>query len=116
MTQYEFDRQALISFPDLNINNCTEDITNFLHSCVDDYYMLMNKNIDNTVYATIFEYSAIGTVKEMAHAIVNIVSEFGALKDIRVRNDHIEFWIKRDEDELCTMYVLFPYGNGVIKV
>lgn len=118
MTLYELNQSGYASLPNMSEEKIAETKTGIIH------YLEKNKG---TYYAmmcpdrvpisfTIFERGFYNTSdKEIANEMVSVAKTFGKIKSIEVNGDKIEFWIQ-EKDNICRMYAIFNYDQGVIRV
>ena len=119
MNLYEFNKSIIsqintnISIPDFC--NLAKELKNKTEN---KYYMLFNKEIG---YFTLFSFaepkeSQDGNFGEIIlSCLINIAGDINNITsaDFTEDNSSLEIWIK-DENNVATMFYLFPYDMGVV--
>lgn len=120
---YDFNRVNMGKLPLLETEaelECAKImIKNFINANPDTYYMLLNH--DNR-YFTVFNFKG-GLLSElkikvMANDVIECMKNFGfGIIDISPNEagNALEVWVKNIETDAVFMYLLFPYGFGVLE-
>lgn len=116
MTLYEMNQQMYSSLPELKnkaLKEAKNKLYKYLSAKKDKYFMMLNNDIR---YFTVFTYkNDVQVSYDMVSIIVDIAQSLGTLKAIEIEDNMAEFWIT-GKDNVCRMYALFPYDEGVIEV
>ncbi|MCM1219542.1 MAG: hypothetical protein NC548_34105 [Lachnospiraceae bacterium] len=113
----ELNQYGYSALPDMTeFDTAKKEVAQYLQDHPADHYLFVNFARRSV---TMFERSFYGTKDAVytAKEMINLARTFGQVKAIEVANDGgmVEFWIL-EPDEVCRMYALFDYDQGVIKI
>ena len=114
MTLYEMNKRVVAGLPSLTtaleLEPCKKVLRKFKKL---GYFMLMCRE-DN--YYTVVKVRKTKNPDKFEDLIIELLQTQGAIKDIDFSDDKksLECWVQKDEEE-PKMFMLFPYGWGVIE-
>ena len=114
MTLYEMNKRVVAGLPalttPLELDKCKSVLRKFKHL---GYFMLMCRE-DN--YYTVIKVRKAKNPDKFEDLVIELLQSQGAIKDIDYSDDKksLECWVQKDEED-PKVYMLFPYGWGVIE-
>lgn len=116
MSLYQINQNIISQLPAYNneaIQNLQNKINDFEDKCFNKYFMLLCNDIH---YYTVLSYEALldNEFHSLGEAVVGLLLE----RDYTIHaeeetEDHIEIWIK-DNEENTYVFMLFSYDQGVV--
>lgn len=114
MSLYELNRSIVTQqgpMDDDTLNDILREVTNFLWSTENEFFMLYGKEINYfTIFRKGWKYE-----DSFSTAFKDTLSNVGTIYSISLteQKDAYEIWVKTQDDLVTCMY-LFPYDSGIV--
>ena len=107
----DLNKQIIGQQKDLDICIVKERLQSFkLKNNEAIYFMLLSNEIN---YFTVFNIDK-AAKENMEDVIIECLQRFGSIKEIEVKENDVEIWVKNKNDEVI-FFKLFDYDWGVIR-
>ena len=116
MSLYDINKNIIGQLPiytEEQIKELQDKINVFRDNFEDNYFMLLCNDIH---YYTVFYYEEYisNEFHTLGDAVIQLLLERNyTIHSEEITEDHIEIWIK-DEEENTYVFMLFPYSQGVV--
>jgi hypothetical protein len=114
MSLYDLNQNIIGQLPDItDFTDKVALINEFRSNTNNKYYMLYSKDIS---YFTIMVIEKYGEMDSLGSAVIECLSNLGAVKSIDYTENHdaIEIWVNHNGEIICAYF--FPYDNGILTV
>lgn len=117
MTLYELNQVGYANLPTMTEQEVEaariKVINPFITNHASHYYMLL---CNEQHYYTIFTFKSCFDANELSNTLFEVVQDLGEIKSIEENSGALEFWIKKKDEDVSNVYVLFDYSQGVIEI